>query len=326
MFVVRSPEKQSATGLGILLRSTGIGSSGDEINSAMNYVESRDALADVEKSLKVSDRYANEDISVFDRFAPFGIKNTFEDLYSYFHQHVKIEHDTSSSAAKLTVRAYNARDAYLINQKLLDLSEQLVNRLNSRAQADLIQFAQREVDEAEEKAERASLALSQYRNQRGVVDPERQAQVQLQLISKLQDELISTRTQLAELRAYTPKNPQIAVLNTRVAELSREIDSQTGMVAGNRKSLSSTLAQYQRLQLENQFADRQLASALASLTDAKSEARRKQVYVERIVQPNQPDKPLEPRRWRGLLATLILGLVAWGILSLLIAGIKEHNG
>lgn len=326
MFVVRSPEKQSPAGLGLLLRSTGIGSSSEEVDSAIIYVASRDALSDVEKSLKVSNRYSSDEISIFDRFAPFGVKDTFEDLYVYFQNHVKIEHDSASSAAKLSVKAYTAKDAQQINQRLLDLSEQLVNRLNARAQADLVQFAQKEVEEAEIKAARASLALSQYRNQEGVVDPEQQAQVQLQLISKLQDELISTKTQLTELRSYTPKNPQIEVLNTRVSELSREIDSQMGMIAGNRKSLSSTLARYERLQLENKFADRQLASALASLTDAKREARRKQVYVERLVQPNLPDKPLEPRRLRGMLATLILGLVAWGILSLLLAGIKEHNG
>jgi capsular polysaccharide transport system permease protein len=145
------------------------------------------------------------------------------------------------------------------------------------------------------------------------------------MISKIQDELIVTKTQLRELRKFAPQNPQIEVLDTRAAELSGEIDEQLGKVAGDRKSLSSTAAQYQRLALESQFADKNLAGALASLQDARNEAQRKQAYVERIVQPNTPDDALEPRRWRGILAALAMGLVAWGVLTMLLTGIREHR-
>lgn len=325
VFVVRSPEKQTPSGIGVLLRSSGIGSGADEIGAVETYVKSRDALRDVNDKSQVEAMFSRDHISAFDRFSYFSTDKYFEDLFKYYKKHVEIENDPITATAKLTIRAYSARDAYYLNERLLEQSEKLVNALNERARTDLIAYAQRQVDEAEGRATKASLALSAYRNAEGVVDPEMQAPVQLQMISKLQDELISTKTQLTELRTFTPQNPTIEVLNIRVRELSREIDAQLGKVAGDRKSLSSVAARYQRLRLENQFADRQLAAAMSSLTDAKNEARRKQVYVERIVQPNMPDKPLEPRRIRGILATLVLGLVAWGILSFLIAGIREHN-
>jgi capsule polysaccharide export protein KpsE/RkpR len=35
---------------------------------------------------------------------------------------------------------------------------------------------------------------------------------------------------------------------------------------------------------------------------------------------------MEPRRIRGFLSTVIIGLVAWGILAMLLAGVKEHKG
>jgi capsular polysaccharide transport system permease protein len=123
-----------------------------------------------------------------------------------------------------------------------------------------------------------------------------------------------------------PENPQIPILETRISSLSREIDEQLGLVAGNRKSLSNSAAQYQRLELEREFADRRLAAAMNSLEEARNEARRKQAYVERIVQPSLPDEAKEPRRLRGIFAAFILGLVAWAILSMLIAGVREHHG
>jgi capsular polysaccharide transport system permease protein len=38
-----------------------------------------------------------------------------------------------------------------------------------------------------------------------------------------------------------------------------------------------------------------------------------------------PDVAQEPRRLRSVAATFILGLVAWGILSMLLAGVREHQ-
>lgn len=65
---------------------------------------------------------------------------------------------------------------------------------------------------------------------------------------------------------------------------------------------------------------------MTALQEARSEARRKQAYVERIAQPSLPDKAEEPRRLRGIFATLVLSLIAWAILTMLLAGIREHHG
>jgi capsular polysaccharide transport system permease protein len=121
--------------------------------------------------------------------------------------------------------------------------------------------------------------LAAFRDRAGVVDPEKQAAIQLQMVSKLQDELISTRTQLAELRRYAPQNPQVEPLQIRIGSLQTQIAQETGKVAGAQRSLAGTTAQYQRLSLESQFADKQLGAAMSSLTEAQNEARRKQAYV-----------------------------------------------
>jgi capsular polysaccharide transport system permease protein len=324
-FVVRSPDKQSTSGLGVLLKGAGFASAGDEIYAAQDYVQSRDALRAINRNNSFVRAYTSPAVSIFDRFNPFGTGGSFEDLYKYYQKKIEVKQDTTSSIVTLTVRAFTPPDAHRFNEQLLEMAESTVNKLNERGRQDLIRFAQREVDEAKNESQAAALALSAYRNRAGVVDPEKQATVQLQMISKLQDELIATRTQLRELRAFAPQNPQVEVLTTRAKGLGEEVDEQLGLVAGSSKSLSSEAARYQRLWLENQFADKQLASAMVSLEDARNEARRKQVYVERIVSPNLPDDALEPRRLRGIFSTLLLGLAAWIIISLLVAGMLEHR-
>ena len=81
----------------------------------------------------------------------------------------------------------------------------------------------------------------------------------------------------------------------------------------------------QRVLLEKEFADKQLAAAMAGLEQARADALRQQLYIERIAQPKVPDSSLEPDRVRGILTTFVLGLLFWGIVSLLVSGVREHN-
>lgn len=324
-FVVRSPDKPATSGLGVILKTAGFSNAGDEVYAAQSFVVSRDALRAVNRNEAFSLAYSQPSISIFDRFNPIGVFGSFEDLFDYYTGKVSVQHDSTSSISTLTVRAYTPEDAQKFNRQLLEMAEATVNRLNQRGRQDLIRFAQAEVDDAKDNARIAAINLSRFRNVAGVVDPEKQAEVQLQMVSKLQDELIAARNQLLQIRAYTPENPQIPVLQTRIRGLTRDIDIELGKVAGDRRSLAVSAAQYQRVLLESQVADKQLAGAISSLEEARNEARRKQAYVERIVQPNLPDDAIEPRRIRGIFGTLVFGLIAFGIISMLLAGMREHR-
>jgi BexC/CtrB/KpsE family polysaccharide export inner-membrane protein len=324
-FVVRSPEKSSASPLGMILNAGGFASANEENFAVVDYVRSREALADVNKDRLVSQTYGAGDISALDRFGgPFG-KTSNEHLYRYFNKKVDIEFDTSSQVTTLTVRAFTPDTARKLNERLLQQAESLVNRLSERGRRDAIASAQTEVTEARDRARTAILALSRYRNQSGIIDPEKQAAINLQMVSKLQDALLLEQTQLTQLEVYTPKNPQIPAARTRIKMLKREIERQSSYVAGAPGSLSAAASQYQQLVFDAEFAGKQLAVALSALQEAQNEARKKQVYVERIAQPNLPDYALEPRRLRGILATFVLGLLAWGVVTTLLAGIREHR-
>lgn len=323
-FVVRSPDKSTATGLGVILKSAGFANAGDELYAAQSFATSRDALRALNQNGEFKKAYSRPEISIVDRFNPLGLSGTFEQLYRYFQKKVSLQNDSASSITTLTVRAYTPQDAYKFNQQLLEMSEATVNRLNQRGRTDMVQYAEQEVDLAKAKAQQAAIALAAYRNRSGTVDPEKQAEAQMQMVSKLQDSLIAAKAELSQLQMYTPENPRIPVVQTQIATIQREMGRELGQVAGNRRSLSAAAVQYQRVALENDFASKQLAAALASLEQARSETQRKQAYVERIVQPNLPDDPLEPRRLRGIIATFVLGLVAFAILRMLLAGVKEH--
>lgn len=324
-FVVRSPKKPAASGIGVILQSAGFSNAGDELYAAQSFATSRDALKAINRNDAFEIAYSRPNIFLFDRFDPFEIAGSFEDLYDYFKGKVRLQNDSSTSITTLTVRAYDPASARRFNEQLLQLSESTVNRLNERGRKDLVTYAENDVGAAKLRSQSAAVALASYRNRSGIVDPEKQADAQMQMVSKLQDGLIAAKSELAQLQRYTPLNPRIPVVRTQLSSIQHEIDQELGKVAGNRRSLAAGAVRYQRLLLETQFADKQLAASLASLEEARNESRRQQAYVERIVQPNLPDSPIEPRRLRGIFATLILGLLAYGILRMLLAGVREHG-
>ena len=322
-FVVRTPQRQANTGLGVLLQGSGFSRAQDDAYTIHDFVLSRDALKLLDERFSLFKLYSTADF--LSRFPELDLDRSFEALHRYYQKRVTVTLDSESNIATLKTRAFSAKDAYNLNESLLEMSEQLVNQLNERARSDLIRFAQDEVESAQSKAVKAALAVSQYRTRKAIFDPERQSVMQLQQVSKLQDELIATKTQLAQLRALTRDNTQIATLQKRSEMLQIEIDSETAKVAGGERSLSNKAVEYDRLALESAFADKLLASALTSLETARNEAQRQQLYLERIAQPNRPDIAVEPRRIRTVIITFVLGMIIWGVLSLFTAGVREHR-
>lgn len=322
-FVVRSPERSTISPLGMLLKGTGFTRSQDDSYTVRDFMLSRDALRALDDKLKLRAAFNKGDM--FSRFPGLDWDGSFENMHRYYQKMVGVQLDPISTIATVTVRAFSADEAQKINQHLLEIGEALVNQLNERGRQDMIRFAANEVSEAENKAKIAALALARYRNEKGVIDPEKQSAIPLQQIAKLQDELIATKSQLAQLQMLARDNPQTPVLKKRIQMLETEIELESGRVTGGGRSLASKAVEFQRLALEKEFADKQLASALASLEQARNEAQRQQLYLERIAQPNLPDAAMEPRRLRAIFAVFVLGLIVWGVLSMLITGIKEHQ-
>ena len=324
-FVVRSPEKQAASPLGLVLKGAGFSSNQGDAYTVQDYILSRDALKALNDELSLGKAYGNPDIDLISRFGALDGDDSFEALHRYYQKKVLVQTDSASSISVLTTRAFTAEDAVGANRKLLELSEVLVNRINERGRQDMIKFATAEVAQAAAKAKAAGLQLTAFRNKNGVIDPERQATAQLAQITKMQDDLLATTTQLAQLKAFTPANPQIPAMQNRAKVVRAEIEKENANINGNQKSLVNKATDYQRLAIDRDLAEKQLASALVSLESARNEALRQQVYLERIAQPSTPDVAMEPRRLRSIFATFLLGLLAWGVMSMLLAGVREHQ-
>ncbi|PNM02613.1 capsule biosynthesis protein [Pasteurella multocida] len=324
-FVVRTPKNQAAlSSVGALLQSSGFARAQDDTYTVQEFMRSRSTLELLEKNIPIRQFYEDKG-DLFSRFNPLNIFSEQEAFYQYFSKKLSVNFDSVSGIATLNIRAFDPKEAQQINQELLKQGEYLINRLNERARKDTIMFAELAVSEAEKKVTETSSALSEYRIKNGVFDLQSQSEVQLSLISTLQNELITIQTQLDQVRSISPNNPQVQTLLARASSIRKEMQQQVQQVLGGRNSIVTQTAEYQRLVLNNTLAQQQLGTAITSLQNARSEADRQQLYLEIISYPNEPDLALEPYRLYNILATLFISLILYGITLLLLASIREHK-
>lgn len=325
-FVVRSAERVEAPTLGALVKGGGLSASADNAYAVHDYILSRDALASLQKTTGLKQAYASRQVDALNRFPGFLEDDNFETLFDYYKKYVSVLVDPVSSVSVLTVRAFDSDLAVKMNKELLARAEALVNALNKRMQQDLLAAARTEVAAAEERMRGAEADLAKFRGSRNVVDPERQAVMQLQYSDRLREALLTAETRLEQAQAAAAHGPQVPALQRQVDKIRRAIREAEGRTTGgDERSLVGDASKYQQLALERELAAKHLAVTLDRLDRAQTEATHKQVYLERVAEPSHPDGSLEPRRLRAVLATFFVGLLVWGVAAVLVAGIREHR-
>lgn len=326
-FVIKAPNQRQAqlSSLANLIQTTGLSAGQEQANEVLEYVRSRSALEALQKRVDVRGKFMSGEADVFSRFpAPFR-EDRFENLYKYYGNMVEARLDKDTGTAVLSVKAFTPEDAQQVNSGLLTLSEELVNRLNDRAQGRAIAEAENRVAEAQDRLRKARLALQQYRNSSVLLDPAKQATGVLDVSNRLVAERAALLAQLEAMVRAAPANPSIPALRSRIAAISTQIAAQTGRAVGTDSGIASKLGEYEKLAMEQEFAGQMLTAAEATLEQARNDARKQQFYLERIVEPNRPDMALLPQRLKQILvvagAAICLYFIGW----MLIVGILEHS-
>lgn len=325
-FVIKAPERQqsSASALGTLLQGTGLGSGAEQSSEIIGYLRSRDALSDLSQTVDVRSAFASSEADFLSRFPLIYQGDSFEDLYEYSQSMISAQTDPETGLTVLKVNAFTAEEAQELNAGFLDLSEQLVNRLNSRVNSQAIEEAQDRVELAQERVRDARIQLGAYRNSSQLLDPEQQGAGVLEVSNALITQESALRAQLAEIQSNAPNHPSIPALRDRIAGISQQVAEQTARAVGSPNAIAAKITQYENLLVEQEFAEQTLTAANAALEQARVEAKQQQYYLERVVEPNRPDVATLPDRIRSILAvlfgTLCLYLVGW----MLSVGVREH--
>jgi capsular polysaccharide transport system permease protein len=295
-----------------------------ETFSVIDYMQSHDAVNALQKQLNL--------VSMFRRpgadplFRLWWSNPSAETLLAYYERMVTITYREESGITELDVKAFRPQDAYLIANSLLAMGEDQVNAFNARLTTDTVKVAQDEVALAEARTESAEIDLTNFRLQHQDIDPTLSGTATMTLIAQLNAQIAQDQAQLAQMQGYlSPDSQQAVTLRNRIKALRDQIQSQTAALTGaNGGALAPELPEYQVLEMKLQFAQQSYTSAENALVAANENAMKQQLFLIRVVSPSLPQEALYPKRFEIVLTVLVGLLVTYGIVWLLIAGVREH--
>jgi capsular polysaccharide transport system permease protein len=358
-FAVRSNDAQMADALGMI---TGLPASTVVSDSYIvaDYVRSREMVAELERRLPLRQIYADPRADFLMRLDP---TVSTEDLLAYWERRVDVFYDSTKNTIAVQVEAFNPGDAQRIVTEIVAVVRDLVNELSAQARRDAVQFAASELARAELRVRGARAAILDFRVANNDFDPGATVASTLQIVAQLEGERSKLNSQLASIKGYLSDSaPSVQMLKSRIAALEAEIARMQGEIShgeagapadsaalgalaqggdvppgaaqpgtaqpGDRLApagaLASSVAKYQDLLLDQEFAEKSYAAAQASVERARAEADRTQSYLAIYMNPAVTDEAAYPRRILAILVTLIFATVAWGIAALITLTVKDH--
>jgi capsular polysaccharide transport system permease protein len=327
-FVVRGmqPEPASPSGLGQLLGVVpGLSGSQKEAQSIREYLLSRDAIAALKvQRIDIAAIYSRGSADYISRLRP--ARPTAEKLLDYYRDRVGILYSAEDNITRISVTAFSPADARRINAALIALGEQRVNLLNERAIDAGSTLALTDLSAAESELQKVQADLTRYRDLTGDIDPVRNSESAQKQAGEQEAVLARERALRNDMARYLDaSSPQMIAMRSRVAELERSLAATTAKLTGNPKALAQRLSRFEELKLKREFAAKRYDTARIALENARVQAAKQRLFLVSLVKPGLPERPVAPRPWRSGLTAFMALAMAFGIIWLLLSGIREHR-
>ncbi|WP_292229874.1 chain-length determining protein [Brevundimonas sp.] len=324
-FIVRRADQSGPGALGLALSGVGLSATATDTFMVHEFVKSRSAVDFLQSRHDLGRVFSPPQADPFSRAHKPWSSNTKEDLYKGVEGFLHVGYDSTTGISTIRVQAFNPKDAKNIAETLLAGGENVVNTINERSSQAAVSEAERTTRDAAARLQEAQTALTTFRNREQIVDPAGLAAQSATLLGRLMAELATLEAERRQITSETPSSPLLPTLDRRIDAFRKQIEQERAKIAGDSGSLAPKIGAYEALVFEREMATRTLAAANQALEGAQVDARRQHLFLDRIVEPNLPDKPIEPRRWLAILAIFASFSLLYGCGYLMWAGIREHR-
>jgi len=256
----------------------------------------------------------------------------FEDApLELFHRHflsmTSVEFDDYAGVLVIRTQGYDPKMAHALAAMLVEEGEHYMNAMAHDLARDQVAFLERQAGDMSARTIRARRMVLDYQNRKGLVSPQGTADNLIAIIGRLEAQLADLRTRRTAMLGYLmPNSPNITELNMQIAAVEKQIgQEQARLVSPNGKMLNSIVEEFQRLQMNAEFAQDVYKTALVALEKGRIEATRTLKKVSVLQAPTVPQYPLEPRRMYNTVVFILVALLLAGVVQLLAAIIRDHK-
>ena len=329
-FTVRSEDISSAADLLGGLGATIGGSSGggSDTDILYEFIRSQELVSLVDARLDLRSLYARH--AETDPVFGFNTEGTIEDLTEYWRRAIRVSYDTGSGLMELRVLAFDPDEAKAIAEAIYDESSEMINELSAIARADATRYAAEDLDLAVERLKQAREALTAFRIENQIVDLTADVQGQMGLLNTLQAQLAEALIELDLISTNARSDdPRVEQAQRRIEVIQARIDEERlkfgpGAQGSDGGSYADTIAEFERLSVDREFAERAYIAALSAFDAARAEANRQSRYLAAYIQPTLAERPEFPQRELLLGLVALFSLLLWSITSLVFYALRDR--
>lgn len=331
-FAVRSEETTSAGAiefLGGLSSGLGGGSASSDTDILYEYLQSQELVEALDNALDLRAIYSKA--LPIDPVFGFEPDQPIEDLVAYWKRVVRVSYDGGTGLIELRVLAFDAADAKRINEAIFEKSTAKINELSAIAREDATRYAREELNKAVARLKEARAAITRFRNQTHIIDPETDLQVLLGVQSTLQQQLANALIEADTLRQTSrPGDPRLEQAELRIEVIEERITRErekfgTELGGDETQSYSVLVGEYERLTVDLEFAERAYVSALSAYDVALAEAQRKSRYLAAYIKPTLAQSAQYPERLILIGLSALFLLLGWAILTLIYYSVRDRR-
>lgn len=289
------------------------------------FMRSPNMLSHLDARLNVLEHFSSDTIDWWHRLP---LDATAEDRLAHFRDHLEIELDEESFVLDVQFTAYDPDYAKAIADELVERAERFVNEVNQDLARQKMAFAESEVDRAHERLTSASREIVRVQREHEMLSPETESRAASMVIGGLLQRLAQERAVLKSLEGYmSQRAPEVQSARRRVAALERQVaeERQKLVGAGAESGLNDLLLAYQDAEVNLMVATEVYKTAMATLESTRLEASRKVKYLVSIAPPSLPDDASHPRTVYWTLTVFVFANLAFFVLSLIIATVRDHR-
>jgi capsular polysaccharide transport system permease protein len=310
--------------LSSLLGNTNSGNRTDQL-LLRDYLMSVDMLKKLDAKLGLRAHYSDKTHDVVSRMWDKDL--SLEKFYDYYLSRVSIEFDEYAGVLLISAQAYNADMAHAITSALVDEGERFMNELAHQLAREQVDFLKQEIEQIKTSTIDARQAMLNFQNKYGMVSPEATTENIAGIVNSLEAKLTDLQTSRAAMLGYLmPSSANIAELNLQIDAVEKQIAREKARLTSvSGKTLNRTVEEYQRLKMNAEFTQDIYKTALVALEKGRFEASRTLKKMSILQAPTYPEYALEPRRIYNITVSLLVILLATGILQLLAAIIRDHK-
>jgi len=334
VMIVKNPPvgqgASSSSSASSALSSMLVGSSGgspmsravDESYAVATYIQSSQAFEELDKKLNLRKYFSSEKIDWWNRLSPDA---DFVKAYSYYQNHVYVYYDDLQGQILLTTYGFDADTTYKMAQALSDMSEQVVNRFNQKAQTDFINLARQQVAKMKASLQAVQDKITHFRVHSQVIDPATLTSLYGGIISSLQADVAATQSEISSLKSLgLSQESKVRPLENRLRSDMEQIKQEQAHLTGENGAVAPVLQEYAFLQEELTLVQGEYSSAVETLDSSVFDAERQKLYMVYVVPPEPPVEAQLPRRFKDILLTIALTALGWVVIRVIIASIREH--